>query len=350
MAGSIRRAADLAGCAMRASLLVPSAVLLAATATGAAPAKADPLVHTYSIVARDPATGEMGVAVQSHWFSVGSIVTWGEAGVGVVATQSLVEPAYGPKGLELMRQGVPAPKALERLVAEDAGRNGRQVAMLDATGAVSAYTGPGAIAAAGHHVGAQYSTQANMMGKPTVWPAMAKAFEAATGSLADRLIAALEAAEREGGDIRGRQSAAILIVKAKGSGRPWAGADRVFDLRVEDHPQPVEELKRLVRLQKAYQRANRGDELMTEKKVDEALKEYAAAAKIAPEIVELPFWEAVTLASVGKEAEAAPIFKAVFAKEPIWAELLERLPAAGLFPDDQPLIGRIKALRPAPAR
>ena len=166
-------------------------------------------------------------------------------------------------------------------------------------------------AATGHHVGVQYSTQANMMGKPTVWPAMAKAFEAATGSLADRLIAALEAAEREGGDIRGRQSAAILIVKAKGSGKPWAGADRVFDLRVEDHPKPVEELKRLVRLQKAYQRANRGDELMTEKKVDEALKEYAAAAQIAPEIVELPFWEAVTLASVGKEAEAAPIFKAV---------------------------------------
>ncbi|MFI5077836.1 MAG: DUF1028 domain-containing protein, partial [Vicinamibacteria bacterium] len=172
---------------------------------GASAAIADPLVHTYSIVARDPATGEMGVAVQSHWFSVGSIVTWAEAGVGVVATQSLVEPAYGPKGLELMRQGVPAAKALAQLVAADTGRNGRQVAMIDATGAVDAYTGPGAIAAAGHHVGAQYSVQANMMGKPTVWPAMAKAFEAATGSLADRLIAALEAAEREGGDIRGRQ-------------------------------------------------------------------------------------------------------------------------------------------------
>ena len=156
---------------------------------------------TYSIVARDPATGELGVAVQSHWFSVGSIVTWAEAGVGAVATQSLVDPAYGPKGLDLMRQGVPAPKALEQLVAADAGRNGRQVAMIDATGAVNAYTGSGAIAAAGHHVGAQYSVQANMMGKPTVWPAMAKAFEAATGSLADRLIAALEAAEGEGGDV-----------------------------------------------------------------------------------------------------------------------------------------------------
>jgi len=334
---------------MRASL--SSATVLAAGLAAAglglfgAAAHADPLVHTYSIVARDPATGEMGVAVQSHWFSVGSIVTWAEAGVGAVATQSLVDPAYGPKGLELMRQGVPAPKALAQLVAADAGRNGRQVAMVDASGAVDAYTGPNAIAAAGHHVGAQYSTQANMMGKPTVWPAMAKAFEAATGSLADRLLAALEAAEREGGDIRGRQSAALLIVKAKGSGRPWVGADRVFDLRVDDHPQPVAELKRLVRLQKAYTHANRGDELMTEKKVEEALKEYAASAQLAPEILELPFWQAVTLASIGKEAEAAPIFKAVFAKEPIWADLLERLPAAGLFPDDKPLIARIRALK-----
>ena len=335
---------------MRASL--SSATVLAAGLAAAglglfgAAAHADPLVHTYSIVARDPATGEMGVAVQSHWFSVGSIVTWAEAGVGAVATQSLVDPAYGPKGLELMRQGVPAPKALAQLVAADAGRNGRQVAMVDASGAVDAYTGPNAIAAAGHHVGAQYSVQANMMGKPSVWPAMAKAFEAATGPLADRLIAALEAAEREGGDVRGRQSAALLIVKAKGTGRPWVGADRVYDLRVDDHPQPVAELKRLVRLQKAYTHANRGDQLMTEKKVEEALKEYAASAQLAPEIVELPFWQAVTLASIGKEAEAAPIFKAVFAKEPIWAELLARLPAAGLFPDDKPLIARIQKLKP----
>ncbi|HWJ56583.1 MAG TPA: DUF1028 domain-containing protein [Vicinamibacterales bacterium] len=336
---------------MRASP-APAGVLAAAFALagvalpGASIASADPLVHTYSIVARDPATGEMGVAVQSHWFSVGSIVTWAEAGVGAIATQSLVDPSYGPKGLELMRQGVPAPKALAQLVAADTGRNGRQVAMVDATGAVDAYTGPGAIAAAGHHVGAQYSVQANMMGKPSVWPAMAKAFEAATGPLADRLIAALEAAEREGGDVRGRQSAALLIVKAKGSGKPWVGGDRVFDLRVDDHPQPVAELKRLVRLQKAYTHANRGDELMTEKKVEEALQEYAASAQLAPEIVELPFWQAVTLASIGKEAEAAPIFKAVFAKEPIWAELLGRLPAAGLFPDDKALIARIKQLKP----
>jgi uncharacterized Ntn-hydrolase superfamily protein len=331
---------------MRVPAAFAALLTLIGSALPGAAADADPLVHTYSIVARDPATGEMGVAVQSHWFSVGSIVTWAEAGVGVVATQSLVDPAYGPKGLELMRQGVPAAKALAQLVAADTGRNGRQVAMLDATGAVDVYTGSHAIAAAGHHVGAQYAVQANMMGKPSVWPAMAKAFESASGPLADRLVAALEAAEREGGDIRGRQSAALVVVKAKGSGKPWVGADRTYDLRVDDHPQPIAELKRLVRLQKAYTHANRGDELMTEKKVEEALKEYAASAQLAPEIVELPFWQAVTLASIGKEAEAAPIFRAVFAKEPIWAELLARLPAAGLFPDDAALIARIQKLKP----
>jgi len=306
---------------------------------------ADPLVHTYSIVARDPVTGDMGVAVQSHWFSVGSIVTWGEAGVGVVATQSFIDPGYGARGLALMRTGVSAPDALERLVKADEQRAGRQVAMIDVHGRVSAYTGSSAIAAAGHHVGVNYSAQANMMANDTVWPAMSRAYETTSGELVDRLMAALEAAEAAGGDIRGRQSAALLIVKGKGSGRPWVGADRVFDLRVDDHPDPVKQLRRLVRLQRAYAHANRGDELMTEKKVDAALEEYKAASALAPEILELPFWHAVTLASIGREAEAAPIFKAVFAKEPIWADLLTRLPAAGLFPDDKALIERIRALR-----
>jgi uncharacterized Ntn-hydrolase superfamily protein len=246
---------------------VMAAALLAALAPRA---DAQPLVHTYSIVARDPATGELGVAVQSHWFSVGSIVTWAEAGVGAVATQSFVDPAYGPRALELMRRGVPAPEALEQLVAKDAQRDGRQVAMIDAQGRVSAYTGKSAIAAAGHHVGRTFSVQANMMANGTVWPAMAEAFESTQGDLADRMLAALEAAEQAGGDIRGRQSAAILIVKAKGTGRPWAGADRLFDLRVEDHQAPVGELRRLIRLQRAYAHANRGDELMTEQKVDRA--------------------------------------------------------------------------------
>ncbi len=312
----------------------------------AGPASADPLAHTFSIVARDPNTGEMGVAVQSHWFAVGSIVTWGEAGVGVVATQSFVDPGYGQKGLALMKSGVAASDALEQLVRQDAQRDGRQVAMLDTRGRVSAYTGAAAIAAAGHRVGREYSAQANMMASDKVWPAMAEAFENTTGDLADRLLAALEAGQAAGGDVRGRQSAAILIVKPQSTGRPWVGADRVFDLRVDDHPEPIAELKRLIRLQRAYAHANRGDELMTDKKVDQALTEYAAAGRLAPEIQELPFWHAVTLASIGREAEAAPIFTAVFAQEPIWAELLTRLPAAGLFPNDPALIARIRALAP----
>ena len=282
--------------------------------------------------------------MQSHWFSVGSIVTWAEAGVGAIATQSFVDPGYGPRGLALMKEGQAAPDALKALLASDAQREVRQVAMIDAQGRVAAHTGNMAIAAAGHRIGAQYSVQANLMDNDTVWPAMAEAFDRTKGDLADRMLAALAAAQAAGGDIRGRQSAAILIVKAQSSGRPWAGADRVFDLRVEDHPDPLGELRRLIRLQRAYDHANRGDELMSQNKVEGALKEYALSSTIAPEIVELPFWQAVTLASVGREAEAAPIFRKVFAIEPKWAELVPRLPAAKLLPDDPELIKRIVAL------
>jgi uncharacterized Ntn-hydrolase superfamily protein len=305
---------------------------------------ADRLAHTFSIVARDPVTGDMGVAVQSHWFSVGSIVTWAEAGLGAIATQSFVDPGYGMRGLELMRRGIGAPAALRQLVKADPQPDGRQVAMIDAQGRVDAYTGKNAIAAAGHHVGEGYSVQANMMTTEKIWPAMAQAYEQTRGELVDRLLAALDAAQAVGGDVRGKQSAALLVVKAIGTGKPWSGADRIFDLRIEDHPEPLKELRRLVRFQRAYNHANHGDELMTEKRVDEALKEYAAASRLAPEVLELPFWHAVTLASVGREAEAQPIFRQVFAKEPIWADLLLRLPAAGLFPNDAALLARIRAL------
>jgi uncharacterized Ntn-hydrolase superfamily protein len=327
-------------CIARVAAFTLALASVAASATGG------PVVHTYSIVARDPKTGEMGVAVQSHWFSVGSIVTWGEAGVGVVATQSIVDPGYGGKGLDLMRRGVSAPEALKQLLAGDSEREVRQVAMLDAQGRVSAHTGTLCIAAAGHTIGAGYSAQANIMANDTVWPAMAAAFERATGDLADRMLAALDAAQAAGGDLRGRQAAAILVVGPKSTGRPWAGADRTFDLRVEDHPQPLVELRRLVRLQRAYAHANHGDELVSQKKVDDALKEYAAAAALAPEILELPFWQAITLVSIGREAEATPILRKVLAREPWWADLIPRLPAAKQLPDDPALIKRLVALRP----
>jgi uncharacterized Ntn-hydrolase superfamily protein len=301
-------------------------------------------VHTYSIVAIDKHTGDMGVAVQSHWFSVGSIVTWAEAGVGAVATQSFVEPSYGPLGLELMKAGKTPGEALAALLKADRNEDVRQVAMVDVRGRVAAHTGKNCIAEAGNFVGDGYSCQANMMLKPTVWPAMAKAFEAASGELVDRLLAALEAAQKEGGDIRGKQSAAVVVVKAKGSGFWWK--DRIYDLRVEDNLDPVPELKRLVRLNKAYNFMNRGDELVTENKIDEAVSEYSAAMEMFPDNAEMVFWPAVTLASTGRVDESLPLFKKVFAMDLNWATLLSRLPAAGQFPKNEALLKKILGLTP----
>ncbi|WP_299024951.1 DUF1028 domain-containing protein [uncultured Thermanaerothrix sp.] len=302
-----------------------------------------PLAHTFSIVARDPETGWMGVAVQSHWFSVGSIVAWGEAGVGVVATQSMVEISYGPRGLTLMRAGLSAPIALEALLQMDEGRDVRQVAMLDAQGQVAVHTGARCIEAAGHYQGDEFSVQANMMKNTSVWPAMAEAYTSARGDLADRLLAALEAAQAAGGDIRGQQSACILIVKGERTERPWEGV--IMDLRVEDHPQPIAELRRLVTLHRAYQQMNAGDAHLAEGRVEEALEAYRRAAEMAPHLDELPFWHAVTLAELGRLEEALPIFKHVFARNPDWADLLTRLPAAGLLRRDEAMLQAILAQR-----
>jgi uncharacterized Ntn-hydrolase superfamily protein len=301
-------------------------------------------VATYSIVARDSATGEIGVAVQSHWFSVGSIVTWAEAGVGAVATQSFVEPSYGPLGLTLMRAGKSGPEALRALISADKDSAVRQVAMIDATGRVAAYTGGRAIVAAGHHVGNQYSVQANLMDKPSVWPAMSRAFENAKGDLAERLLQSLEAAEREGGDIRGRQSAAIVIVGARGTGRPWA--DRVFDLRIEDHPNPVAELRRLVTMARLYRRMNEGDELVTRNDIPGAVTAYTAATSALPDSAtngEAVFWTGISLASAGRVNEALPYLRRAYAVDRRWAELVTRLPAAGLLPNDRALLDRLTA-------
>ena len=298
-------------------------------------------VHTYSIVARDPVTGDLGVAVQSHWFSVGSSVPWAEAGVGAVATQSFVDPRYGAVGLDLMRSGHAAGDALKGLLAADHDREVRQVAMVDSQGRVAAHTGALCIQAAGHETGEQFSVQANLMDKPTVWPAMAKAYRAAKGDLADRLLAALAAAQAEGGDIRGSQSAAILVVKGKASGRPWE--DRLFDLRVEDNPHPVEELKRLVELRRAYRLMDQGDGFVTAGNWPAAQAAYRQAAGLAPGIVEMPFWHAVALVNAGKLADALPIFKAVFAKEPDWRRLVPRLADCGQLPKDPAALRSIQA-------
>jgi uncharacterized protein (TIGR02246 family) len=301
-------------------------------------------VATYSIVARDPATGDLGVAVQSHWFSVGSIVSWAEAGVGAVATQSFVDPSYGPLGLALMRAGRSAPETLTALLAGDSGREVRQVAMIDAQGRAAAHTGARDIPAAGHVVGDNFSVQANLMRSDAVWPAMARAFEAARGDLAERLLAALEAAEAAGGDIRGRQSAALLVVSGRPTGRPWA--DRRFDLRVDDDPDPLGQLRRLAVLQRAYNHMNAGD-LAVETGDDEAaLREYAAAARLVPGHAEMTYWHAVALVNMGRLAESLPLFREVFALDRSWAELTPRLPRSGLLPGDRRTIRRIVAESP----
>lgn len=305
-------------------------------------ARVQPVACTYSIVARDPATGQMGVAVQSHYFSVGPAVPWAEAGVGAVATQSLVLVDYGPNGLALMKQGMTAQQALDSLLKADEHNEGRQIAMVDAKGNVAAYTGAKCIPDAGHVTGEQFSCEANLMANHKVWPAMKAAYEKARGDLAERMMQALEAAEAAGGDLRGRQSAAIMVVKAQSSGKPWN--DRIVDLRIEDHPHPLQELRRLLQLRRAYNLADQGDNFTAEKKFVEAAKAYTDATALAPDVVELQFWAAQTMYTNGQEAEGRALFKQVFAKEARWVPLVRRLVKAGLFPDDPAKLADVENL------
>ncbi|RMH43149.1 MAG: DUF1028 domain-containing protein [Deltaproteobacteria bacterium] len=307
-------------------------------------------VHTFSIVARDPRTGDLGVAVQSHWFSVGSVVTWAEAGVGAVATQSFAEPAYGPRGLQLMASGMSARAALDALVSVDPARDVRQVAFVDARGEVAVHTGKACIAEAGHVTGDGFSVQANMMGNDRVVPAMARAFRRARGPLAERLVAALEAGQAAGGDIRGRQSAALLVVRGEATGQPWR--DRLVDLRVEDHPAPVAELRRLLTVHRAYEHMNDGDAAMERKDMAAALRHYRAAAKLAPDNLEIVYWHAVALASNGRLAQSLPLFRKVFAADANWIELTRRLERPGLLARDaiETIVARAAGAGSAPAR
>ncbi len=301
-------------------------------------------LSTYSIVARDSETGELGVAVQSHWFSVGAVVPWAEPGVGAVATQSFVEPSYGPLGLEAMRKGDPADLALKALLAKDPHPEVRQVAFVDARGRVGVHTGEKCIPHAGHRTGRGYAVQANLMLTGEVPDAMAMAFEVARGPLAERLLIALDAAQAVGGDIRGKQSAALLVVRAKPTDKPWT--DRLVDLRVEDSQHPLEDLRRLLVLHRAYERMNRGDEAMAGGKVDEALREYGAAEAMFPQNDEFVFWHAVTLVGNGRTEEALPLFARAFRMNPAWMLLVPRLPGVGQLPDSPGLVEKILSSGP----
>lgn len=318
------------------------AMLLAfAAATAAAEPHQKPLrpVNTYSIVAHDAETGELGAAVQSHWFSVGSIVIWAEPGVGAVATQSFVEPSYGPLGLQLMRAGKDAAGALQSLLVSDEHEDVRQVGMVDARGRVANHTGSNAISEHCELAGEGYSVQANMMWQPTVCTAMAAAFEEGEGDLAERLMLALEAAQGEGGDVRGKQSAALLVVSGDISQPAWSG--RQFDLRIEDHPEPLIEMRRLLTMARAYRLMNEGDEHMTNGDTASAVVAYSGAEALVPDSHEMIFWHAATLAAAGDVEESLPLFSKAFAMWPLWRELVQRLPAAGLLPDDPALMQKI---------
>ncbi|HET9074190.1 MAG TPA: DUF1028 domain-containing protein [Solirubrobacteraceae bacterium] len=278
---------------------------------------------TYSIVARDPSSGELGVAVQSHYFSVGPVVPWARPGVGAVATQSMVNITFGPRGLDLMAAGKSPQAALDELLAEDEGRDSRQVALIDAKGRVAVHTGARCIVHAGHVVGDAVSCQANIMVTPEIWGAMLEAYEAARGqgaTMARRLLAAMDAAEALGGDARGRQSAALLVVPAEGEA--W---QKVVELRVEDHPDPLLEMARLLSIQEAYALASQADDELVEGRHEAAGQLFQAALTLLPDSHELKFWSGASLAHAGDLEAGTRLVREAIEAQPGWRWLLPQL-------------------------
>lgn len=285
--------------------------------------KTEPLVHTYSIVAYDPETGDMGVAVQSHWFSVGTVVTWAEAGVGAIATQSFSNPAFGPQGLQLLKTGLDAKEVLDVLIKSDEGRDFRQLGIVDATGKAASHTGAKNIEFAGSIVEENFAVQANLMVNDKVWPAMAEAYKNAKGPLAERLIIALEAAEKAGGDARGRQSAAVLVVSGQPTGKSWI--DTKVDIRVDDAEEPLLEIRRLWTVHQAYEFMNQGDLAVEAGDFELASNLYKNAESMFPDNLEMQYWHAINLVNTGKLEEALPMFKNIFSKDKNWKDLTPRL-------------------------
>lgn len=294
-----------------------------------------PLVATYSIVARDPETGALGVAVQSSYFAVGTQVSWAEPGIGAIATQAIAEVAYGPEGLELLAEGLSAREVLDRLLAADPGAALRQVAIVDAHGEVAAHTGVMCVPACAHAIGSGYSVQGNMLESDAVWQAMGPAFEQATGDLAERLTVALEAAERAGGDIRGRQSAALLVMSGTLSSKPWEG--RLIDLRVDDHPSPLEELRRLLSIRRAYSILEEARKTIGSGDIEAALLLMDGARALRPGDPQFSFWTGVGLANAGRSEEARRFLEECFRADEAWRELARRLRKIGLYSGDPAL-------------
>ncbi len=300
---------------------------------------------TYSIVARDPQTGEIGVAVQTALPGVGRICPWAEAGVGAVATQALSRMSHGTSGLHLMRNGHTAPQALAAVLAGDPDAPVRQVGMIDAHGSAAAHTGSRTIRYAGHHIGEGYAVQANMMARDTVPAAMSSAFESASGRLVQRIVAALQAAQAEGGDFRGQQSAALIIVSGTLTPQPWQGV--LYDVRVDDHPTPVAELERICNRHLAYQISGEAAALATgdNPQIEQAMQRYQEAVVLDPDDLQIRFWFALEIADKARAFDAAaPIFRELFAADPMWAECLVRYADSNRL-ETEGLVERILALR-----
>ncbi|MDG6920151.1 MAG: DUF1028 domain-containing protein [Nitrososphaerota archaeon] len=301
---------------------------------------------TYSIVARDGKTGEMGVAVQSHYFSVGSVVPWARAGVGAVATQANVDVRYGPLGLGLMSGGKAAPEALKALLSVDSKEEVRQVAMVDSRGSVGVHTGEKCIPCAGHATGEGFSCQGNIMKNDRVWGAMKRAFQRSSGSpLPERLLSALDAAQAEGGDLRGKQSAALLVVAPDLKPNDWEG--RLVDLRIEDHPDPLGELRRLLKYQRGYRWVDMGDDLLSSNRLEEALEAYAKGMMMVPEELELKYWVAVGLLSSRKDVRRGlRMLKEVCSKDSNWVQVTEGIISVGRPSLDPSVLRDVRSPRP----
>jgi uncharacterized Ntn-hydrolase superfamily protein len=292
---------------------------------------------TYSIVARDPKTGDLGVAVQSHYFSVGSVVTWARSGVGAIATQSTAEVSYGPMGLDMMASGKTSQEALQSLLKTDSRSDVRQVGMVDSHGNIAVHTGSRCIDFAGHTTGDQFSCQANLMSNDTIWGAMEKEFRRTEHlELPERLIRTLEAAEAAGGDARGKQSAALLVVSSKLYANTWMG--KIVELRVEDSPEPLPELKRILRMKRAYDSVDKGDDLLATGKIEEAMQAYRKADELSPNNEEIKFWVGITqMGASATRDQGIQIVREILANSPNWRSVAKSLLEKGYLPKDSPL-------------
>lgn len=290
-----------------------------------------PPASTFSIVAHDAESGSFGVAVQSRYFNVGAGVPWAEAEVGAVASQAFLDPGYGPRALAMMRKGASAAGALEVLLADDPQRELRQVAIVDGSGEAAAHTGALCVPFAGHRAECGRSVQGNLLASPRVWPVMDHAFVRSSDPFPVRLVLALEAGQRAGGDVRGMQSAALLVVSPLSAEEPWR--NRVVDLRVEDHPEPIAELRRLLRLRFARDCLARAEQAMLAGRIEEGRQAFEDGLEASRHHDEFLFWGGLGLVLAGDLDGAVANLRAAIRKNPRWREVLPRLPPGFKPPD-----------------